>query len=102
MDKGIKKDINLYNNNLNNGENKIEFKEKKMVNIDGNKNGMTINNIIEEEIKKKENEIKNMEDILKKKYEEGQKKSNEFKIKFIKTIDQAKYKYNIELGKNDK
>ena len=102
MDKGIKKDINLYNNNLNNGENKIEFKEKKMVNIDGNKNGMTINNIIEEEIKKKENEIKNMEDILKKKYEEGQKRSNEFKIKFIKTIDQAKYKYNIELGKNDK
>ena len=101
MDNGIKKEINEYNNNLINKENIIEFKPKKMVDIHANKNGMTINNIIEGEIKKREEQIKNMEEILKNKYNEGQKKTKEFKKKFTKIVDDFKIKYKIDLDNND-
>ena len=45
-----------------------------MVEFNGNKNGMNINNCLKKEIKKREERIKNLEEILNKKYDEGKKK----------------------------
>ena len=73
MDNGIRKELNEFNNSINDVHNKIEFKVKEMVDFNGNKNGMNINNCLKKEIKKREERIKNLEEILNKKYDEGKK-----------------------------
>ena len=97
MDNGIRKEINEYNNNLNDGENKIEFKTKDMVDFYANKNGMNINNCLEDEIKEREEKIKQMDEILIKKFDEGKKKFKGFRNKFYGIVRDYKDKYQLNL-----
>ena len=50
MEVGINKEINDYNNKAEHAENMIEYESKNMVDFEGNKNGMTNNNVLEDEI----------------------------------------------------
>ena len=97
MDNGIRKELNEFNNSINDVHNKIEFKVKEMVDFNGNKNGMNINNCLKKEIKKREERIKNLEEILNKKYDEGKKRMKEFKNKFSKIERDYKDKYQLNL-----
>ena len=58
MDNGIRKELNEFNNSINDVHNKIEFKVKEMVEFNGNKNGMNINNCLKKEIKKEKKGLK--------------------------------------------
>ena len=78
MDNGIRKELNEYNKQILDNENKIEFKPKKMVEFNANKNGMSINNCLEDEIKKREEKIKKLEETLNEKYDKGEKRLKEF------------------------
>ena len=51
MDSGLQKEINEYNSK-NSSDKKIEFEPKDMVDFNDNKNGMTINNFLKDEINK--------------------------------------------------
>ena len=97
MDNGIRKELNEFNNSINDVHNKIEFKVKEMVEFNGNKNGMNINNCLKKEIKKREERIKNLEEILNKKYDEGKKRMKEFKNKFSNIERDYKDKYQLNL-----
>ena len=97
MDNGIRKEINEYNNKLTDFENKIEFKPIKMIEFNENKNGMSINNCLKDEIEKREDEIKKMDEILIKKFNEGKKKLKEFKNKFSGVVGEYKDKYHLNL-----
>ena len=68
-----------------------------MVEFNGNKNGMNINNCLKKEIKKREEMIKNLEEILNKKYDEGKKRMKEFKNKFSNIERDYKDKYQLNL-----
>lgn len=97
MDFGIRKEVNEYNNKITEADNKIIFKEKDMVEFNGNKNGMSINNYLKDEIKKREDEIKKRDEILNKKYDEGKKKLKAFRNKYNDLIYLYKEKYQISL-----
>ena len=98
MEKGIRKEINEYNSKQENDENKIKYESKPMVSFDANKNGMTINNVIIEDIKKKEDEIKNLNEVLEKKYDEGKNKLNELKKNYSNLIKECKEKYGFNFS----
>ena len=105
MEDGINKEINDYNNKVEHAENMIEYESKNMVEFEGNKNGMTINNVLEaeikakeEEIKEKEEEIKNLNEILEKKYEEENEKLKELKINYANMVKECKEKYGFQFS----
>ena len=79
-------------------ENMIVYEPKPMVDFDGNKNGMTINNILTKEIKEKEEEIKNLNEILEKKYEEENQKLKELKINYANMVKECKEKYGFQFS----
>jgi hypothetical protein len=95
MDNGIRKEINEYNNNIDDEDNKIEFKSKKMIDFNKNKNGMTINNFLENEIKKRNDEIKKLDENLNKKFKESKLKFKEFRKRYNSLIEQYKEKYQL-------
>ena len=97
MDNGIRKELNEFNNSINDVHNKIEFKVKEMVEFNGNRNGMNINNCLKKEIKKREERIKKLEEILNKKYDEGKKRMKEFKNKYFNIERDYKDKYQSNL-----
>jgi len=96
-DNGIRKDINEHNNDIIEGDNKIEFKSKEIINFNGNKNGMTINNFLENEIKIKNEEIKKLDENLNKKFKESRKKFKEFRNHYYSLVDRYKEKYQLNL-----
>ena len=96
-DNGIRKDINEHNNDIIEGDNKIEFKSKEIINFNGNKNGMTINNFLENEIKIKNEEIKKLDENLNKKFKESRKKFKEFRNHYYSLVDRYKQKYKLNL-----
>ena len=98
IENGIKKEVNDYNNKMEQAENMIVYEPIPMVDFDGNKNGMTINNILTKEIKEKEEEIKNLNDILEKKYEEENEKLKELKINYANMIKECKEKYGFQFS----
>jgi hypothetical protein len=98
MENGIKKEINEYNNKVANEEDKIDYESKPMVDFEANKNGMTINNALVEEIKEKEDEINNLNEILEKKYEEGNNKLKELKKNYSELIKECKEKYGFNFS----
>ena len=95
MDNGIRKEINEYNNNIDDEDNKIEFKSKKMIDFNKNKNGMTINNFLENEIKKRNDELKKLDENLNKKFKESKLKFKEFRKRYNSLIEQYKEKYQL-------
>ena len=97
MDNGIRKELNEYNKQISDNENKIEFKPKKMVEFNANKNGMSINNCLEDEIKKREEKIKKLEETLNEKYDKGEKRLKEFKNNFSGLSNDFKIKYHLNL-----
>ena len=94
MEVGINKEINDYNNKAEHAENMIEYESKNMVDFEGNKNGMTINNVLEDEIKAREEEIKKLNEILENKYNEDNKKLEEVK----KNYEDVRKKYKQKFG----
>ena len=98
IDNGIKKEVNEYNNKIDHEENMIIYDPKPMVDFNGNKNGMTINNILTKEIKEKEEEIKNLNEILEKKYEEENQKLKELKINYTNMVKECKEKYGFQFS----
>ena len=98
MENGIRKDINDYNNTIENENNKIIYESRPMVNFEGNKNGMTINNVLTEEINEKENEIKNLNELLEKKYDEGNNKLKELKQNYSELIEKCKKQYGFNFS----
>ena len=94
MEVGINKEINDYNNKVEHAENMIEYESKNMVDFEGNKNGMTINNVLEDEIKAREEEIKKLNEILENKYNEDNKKLEEVK----KNYEDVRKKYKQKFG----
>ena len=82
MDNGINKEVNDYNHKLKSDENIIIYESKPMVEFEANKNGMTINNFLVEEIKEKEVEIKKLNEILEEKYQKENNKLKEIKKNF--------------------
>lgn len=98
MENGIKKEVNEYNNKVENEEDKIEYESKPMVDFEANKNGMTINNALAEEIKEKEDEINDLNEILEKKYEEGNNKLKELKKNYSELIKECKEKYGFNFS----
>ena len=100
MDSCLRIEIDEYNNKIS-SDKKIVFEQKDMIEFNGNKNGMTINNFLEDEIKKRNDEIKKMEEILKKKYEESQKRLIDFKNKYSGLMRDYKEKYHLNLENND-
>jgi hypothetical protein len=97
MDNGIRKEINEHNNNITEGDNKIEFVSKEMIDFNGNKNGMTINNFLENEIKIRNDEIKKLDQNLKMKFKESRKKFKEFRSHYYSLVDKYKEKYKLNL-----
>ena len=98
IENGIKKEVNDYNNKMEQAENMIVYEPQPMVDFDGNKNGMTINNILTKEIKEKEEEIKNLNEILEKKYEEENEKLKELKINYANMVKECKEKYGFQFS----
>ena len=97
MDNGIRKEINEHNNNITEEDNKIEFVSKEMIDFNGNKNGMTINNFLENEIKIRNDEIKKLDQNLKMKFKESRKKFKEFRSHYYSLVDKYKEKYKLNL-----
>ena len=97
MDNGIRKEINEHNNNITEEDNKIVFVSKEMIDFNGNKNGMTINNFLENEIKLRNDEIKKLDQNLKMKFKESRKKFKEFRSHYYSLVDKYKEKYKINL-----
>jgi len=98
MENGIKKEINEYNNKVANEEDKIIYESKPMVDFEANKNGMTINNVLDKEIKEKEDEINKLNEILEQKYEEGNNKLKELKKNYSELIKECKEKYGFNFS----
>ena len=98
MDNGIRKELNEYNNKILEIENKIEFKPKKMMDFNANKNGMNINNSLEDEIKKREEKIKKLDENLNEKFNKSKIRLREFKNKFSDISKDYKIKYHLNLG----
>ena len=98
MEIGIRKDVEDYNNTIDNEDNKIKYESKPMVNFEGNKNGMTINNVITEEIKEKEDEINKLNEVLEKKYDTGNNKLKELKQNYSELMEKCKQKYGFNLS----
>ena len=98
MDNGIRKELNEYNNKILEIENKIEFKPKKMMDFNANKNGMNINNSLEDEIKKREEKIKKLDENLNEKFNKSKIRLREFKNKFSDISNDYKIKYHLNLG----
>ena len=98
MENGIKKEINEYNNKMDHAENMIDYHSKPMVDFNGNKNGMTINNILAKEIKQKEEEINELNEKLEKKYEEEKAKLKELKINYENMVKECKEKYGFNFS----
>ena len=98
MENGIRKEVNDYNKTIDNEENKIVYESKPMVDFEANKNGMTINNVITEEIKEKENKINNLNEVLEKKYDEGNTKLKELKQNYSELIEKCKKKYGFNFS----
>ena len=98
MEIGIRKDIEDYNKTIDNEDNKIKYESKPMVNFEGNKNGMTINNVITEEIKEKEDEINKLNEVLEKKYDTGNNKLKELKQNYSELMEKCKQKYGFNLS----
>ena len=96
METGIRKEINDYNNKEEHAENMIEYESKEMVDFEGNKNGMTINDALKDEIKEKENEINQLNELLEKKYNEESQKLKDIKKNYADLIK----KYNDDYGLN--
>ena len=59
---------------------------------------MSINNCLEDEIKKREEKIKKLEETLNEKYDKGEKRLKEFKNNFSGLSNDFKIKYNLNLG----
>ena len=98
MDNGIRKELNEYNNKILEIENKIEFKPKKMMDFNANKNGMNINNSLQDEIKKREEKIKKLDENLNEKFNKSKIRLREFKNKFSDISNDYKIKYHLNLG----
>ena len=97
MDNGIRKELNEHNNNITEEDNKIEFNSKEMVDFNKNKNGMNINNFLENEIKIRNDEIKKLDENLKMKFKESRKKFKEFRSHYYSLVDKYKEKYQLNL-----
>ena len=98
MENGIKKEIEEYNKKIENIDNAINYEYIPMIDFEGNKNGMTINNVLIDEIKEKENEINNLNQILEKKYDEGNKKLQKLKKTYSEFIEKCKERYGINFS----
>ena len=98
MENGINKEIDDYNEKIENQNNLIKYESIPMIDFEGNKNGMTINNILIDEIKEKENEINELNAILEKKYEEGKKKKKKLKKNYSEFIENCKEKYKVNFS----
>ena len=92
MDENIMKEIKEINNYT------FKYIPENLVDVEENKNGMTINNVLSKEIRKKEITINKLEEILKQKYELGNNKLNDFKKNydnFLNRLNPEKYGFNI-------
>ena len=98
VENGIKKEINDYNNKMDNAENMIEYNFTSMVDYEENKNGMTINNALKREIDNKNEEINKLNEILEQKYNEENKILKEVKVKYSDLIKKYKEEYGIEFS----
>ena len=94
MDKSIQKDyqnleiINEDDNeiNTNKKKNNNSYKPKEMLDIHDNKNGMSINTILSKTIKKKKNQIEELENKLEEKYLAIQKEFEKVNDEYYKLI----------------
>ena len=98
VENGIKKEINDYNNKMDNAENMIEYNFTSMVDYEENKNGMTINNALKREIDNKNEEINKLNEMLEQNYNEENKKAQEVKVKYSDLIKKYKEEYGIEFS----
>ena len=98
VENGIKKEINDYNNKMDNAENMIEYNFTSMVDYEENKNGMIINKALKREIDNKNEEINKMNEKLEQKYNEENKKLKEVKVKYSDLIKKYKEEYGIDFS----
>ena len=98
VENGIKKEINDYNNKMDNAENMIEYNFTSMVDYEENKNGMIINKALNREIDNKNEEINKMNEKLEQKYNEENKKLKEVKVKYSDLIKKYKEEYGIDFS----
>ena len=96
MEKIINSEVNKYNENIVDEEQKLKYESKPMVDINDNKNGMTINNYIVNDINEKENEIKKLNDELEEKLSKGKERMKNLKQNYLNLIKSNKEKYGIE------
>ena len=101
MDIGLRKKINEYNNKVDSEEKLIRYNPKPMVDFDKNKNGMTINNILDLEIKEKEDEIQKLNEILEQRCKEEKSKLKEMKKIYANLKKEFKEKYNFHFSSMD-
>ena len=101
MDNGLKKKINDYNNKVDSEEQLIKYNPKPMVDFDKNKNGMTINTFLDEEIRKKEDEIQKLNETLEQKCKEEKNKLMEIKKIYMNLKKEYREKYNYNFSSMD-